>query len=341
MRGTEPEAVDQARRATARGAYAAGCVVALTAAIAIAPLPSEAAKPKPAKVKPAFAVVAASAAGKKTKASVTASFPLPSGVTAAKACKGKVAASAKVGGKTKTWSGKLSPSIDGPASCGTTINAKLAGGALGMSVALKFVFAGNSAVAGFSVKKSLKIVPPSTPVPGQSPLGGNTPGPPAPAPTSPANTTPASTTPAPTTPENTTPAGPPVSSTPVITYSRGTWASDDSSPLGQVFRWTVGSDGVIHGIQAATFKWKCGDETVFAQLRFDGDVSVLPSGIVTGGYNYVSGQTSVHYSVSMDLGPDTMTGSLSASGTWDYGANGVLSCATTETFTGYHYGAVR
>ena len=311
--------------------------MAAISAAALAPGESQAG-PKRQTVDASFAVKLAQGAGSVTSASIAITFPLPSGISAGKGCKGQVAASAKVGTNTRAWSGKLK--ADG-ASCVATINAKLAKSALGKTVSFTFTFDGNAKLAPFKTKKKLLIV---TAAPPQPTLGGNVPAPATTDPTpSPAPPAPTPTSPAPTTPTGTTPpAGPPV--TPIDLYSKGKWGTDPSPEHGIQFRWTVLSDGTIPGMQASTFKWNCGTELSpdvwVANLRFDGGLSATIDGSVEGSYHYLSddGKTNVTYTAKFKMTDNTVSGNMTAAGTYDYGVNGggIKGCHTTETFTGYH-----
>jgi hypothetical protein len=229
-------------------------------------------------------------------------------------------------------SAKLKPLTPG---CAALLLPKLGKGALGKPAKFTFTFAGNGALAPFAKKKTLTIAVPvnTTPIP-PAPTGAPYPpnnapvvNGPAPAPTDP------------TTPTNTSPTGPPISSTPVLTFSTGTWASESSTPLGNVFKWTVPQDGSTFGVTiSGGFRWKCGDDIRFANFHFYGGLTAQPNGAVTGSYHYGSGLTSIDYSANFMLSGNTMTGAITASGSYEYSPGSASPCGTTESFTGYHYG---
>lgn len=300
-----------------------GVLVAI-AALGVALLPPvTAGAAAPAKVKPAFTLTSAAVTGAKVRFVITASFATPAGGKLAALCRGQVVASTRLSKRRRaSWQAKLAASATG---CTATVRGSLPKQRFGAKVTFAFAYKGTAKLQAFAVTKTLKLTPPAA----IAPTGTTTPAP-APAPAAPAAPTPPQTTP------------PPVLPNPNA-HAKGNWASDDptSGPYAQ-YRFTINADNVIPAVDdfGGSFKWYCGaaDTVTYANFDFAHPMTVFDEA-ASGTYNLISGMTNVTYKFELTFtGPNTGTGSFSASGFYDYGVDGLKSCHVAQTFALYHYG---
>jgi hypothetical protein len=201
---------------------------------------------------------------------------------------------------------------------------------LGRTTAFTFTFAGNAVVRPFTTTKALKLVAQAAaPVPA-----------PAPGPTTPA-------VPAPTdTPPPTTPSGPPATSLFDPAY-KGTWGTDTpTSGVNDQWVITINSSGVVGISSFGAFRWLCGSTDVPTQANWNAIYQDTGSFIApdhaedTAMHVAGNNNTTVHWTLDFD-GPSLGTGhgTMSASGQYDYGVDGVLTCHMTAGFTFYRSGS--
>lgn len=293
-------------------------------ALALPAVPAAAKAPRA--VTPAAAVTTASVSGARLTTTITVSFAVPARTSARKACTGTVRGTTKLTARTRrTLSGALGVS---GARCRASLRGSLPKAFLGATKAFKLTFAGNTAVKPFATTTKLKLVPPPTaPVP--APV------------TQPTTTTPAPTTTPPVTP----PTGPPATSFFDPAY-KGTWGTDPPT-TGVNDQWviTVSSSGVVGLSSFGSFKWLCGalDDLTQANwnLVYQDTGSFIAANHAEDTAVNISGNTNttVHWTLDFD-GPSLGTGhgTMSASGQYDYGLDGVKSCHMTAGFTFYRSG---
>ena len=276
-------------------------------------------------VTPSVAVTAATVSGATLRTTIEVAFAIPARATAAKACAGTVRATTRLSRRTRrTLSGTLA--VAG-GRCRVTLRGALPKAFLGQRKAFKVTFAGNTIVKPFARTTTLKLAI----------------APPAPAPVTPPTTAPTSAPPA--APPTTPPAGPPATSFFDPAY-KGTWGTDPPT-TGVNDQWviTINGSGVVGLSSFGAFKWLCGamDELTQANwnLVYQDTGSFIAANHAEDTALHVSGATSttVHWTLDFD-GPSLGTGhgTMSASGQYDYGVDGVQSCHMTAAFTFYRSG---
>jgi hypothetical protein len=281
------------------------------------------------KVRAAVEIGHAEKSGKNATFTIDVTFPVPAGLTAATACKGKVSASYKLSKKkTLKWSGSFKPN---DIACLAEIKGKLPADKYGKKLKFGIDFKGSKSIKPFSVSKSLKIVAP--------------PGPPvAPAPvTPPANT------------------GPPVAFNPIFAY--GNWATDPpTTGYSSVFQFAFASDYSMGSFQqsGSSFRWNCTNVNyptpqLTSALVFFDTTFVVTNGTVDGSHHYslsngVTNDRDVDYTLHIGFDQHlTGHGTFTANGTWTYAVENspgsgtyhdeLFSCSRTVAFDAYHYGA--
>lgn len=285
---------------------------------------SAAATTPPRPVTPSAVVTAASVSGSSLRTTIEVSFPVPARVAATTACAGKVRATTKLSRRTRrTLSGALTVAGN---RCRVALRGLLPKALLGTTKAFRLTFAGNAAVKAFATTTKLKLVaPPAAPVP--APL------------TQPTTTSPAPATPAP-------PAtGPPATSFFDPAY-KGTWGTDPPS-TGVNDQWvvTISSSGTVGVSSFGSFRWLCGDADTLTQANWNlvyqstGSFTVANHAEDTAMHASGNTSTNVHWTLDFD-GPSLGTGhgTMSASGQYDYGVDGVKACHMTAAFTFYRSG---
>lgn len=293
-------------------------------ASACAAVPAAAKAPRA--VTPSVAIAEASVSGSTLRTAIDVSFALPAGAAAAKACAGRVRATTKLSrNRKRTLSGSLKAA---GGRCAASLRGSLPKAFLGRTKAFRFTFAGNPVVKPFATTKALKLAKPA----------------PVPAPvTQPTTTSPPPA--APVTPPATTPTGPPATSFFDPAY-KGTWGTDPPA-LGVNDQWvvTINNSGVVGLSSFGAFRWLCGamDDLTQANwnLVYQSTGSFIAPGHAEDTAMRVSGATStnVHWTLDFD-GPSLGTGhgTMSASGQYDYGVEGVKSCHVAVAFTFYRSG---
>jgi hypothetical protein len=294
--------------------------------LALTAFPAAAKPPSP--VTPFVVLKDASVSGSDLKTTIDLSFAAPARAKAPQACTGKVHATTKLSRrKRRTFTAALA-FVGGR--CRASLHGSLPKAFLGKTKSFTLTFAGNTVVKPFTRTKALKLSKPAA-VPVVVPV------------TQPTTTTPPAT--APTTP--TTPSPGPPATTFFDPAYKGGWGTDPpTSGVNDQWAVAITSSGVVGLSSFGSFSWLCGSMDQLTQANWN---AVYQS---TGSFTsanhaedtamHVSGNnnTSVHWTLDFD-GPSLGTGhgTMSASGQYDYGVDGVKACHMTAVFTFYRSGS--
>lgn len=245
-------------------------------------------KPKPPKI---FITLTDGAMNSTTTSPVvTAGFAPPSGTTAKKACKGKIALSAPIGSKSVTKKGKKVKvpvlakktvslaTVDGKCSASGPLKIPVA--FIGLTIKITASFAGNAVVK--QTKKTVKVTVPKK-------------------------------------------ADPPVITPPAAPLRKiGAWTAtrSDGQPF-PVWNFTIASDGSVHGIQqSGSYVATCtgGYEDVAAVNLALTDTFFVTSDTVQPAFHFVNGSyNNVTTTFNFNFGATTGSGSFHADGSFQHG----------------------
>jgi hypothetical protein len=295
-------------------------------AFGLAAVPAAAKAPSP--VTPSFGLNAVAVSGANVRTTIGVSFAVPARAKAPKACTGKVRASTKLSRRKRRTFAAVLAFAGGR--CRAALRVALPKALLGRTQSFTFTSAGNTVVKPFTRTKALKLATPAAaPVPA-----------PVTQPTTPAAPAPTDTPPA------TPPSGPPATSLFDPAY-KGTWGTDPpTSGVNDQWVITINSSGVVGLSSFGAFRWLCGSTEVLTQANWNAVYQDTGSFIAVNHAEdtamHVAGNnnTTVHWTLDFD-GPSLGTGhgTMSASGQYDYGVDGVLTCHMTAGFTFYRSGS--